>query len=146
MKPQVRYWDSNCFLGWLKGESDKKERCAEVLKAAEGRKIKIATSALTLVEVLRLKGEARISKKDSKTIEDFFRNPYIIVQNLDRRLAEKARELVWEKGSIQPKDAIHLATAIINRIPIIDTFDQYLIKLDGKMGNPLIRIGYPNME
>ena len=51
-----RYWDANVFLGWLKDEADKVDYCRPVIEAANAGKIKIVTSALTITEVLWMKG------------------------------------------------------------------------------------------
>ena len=51
-----RYWDSNAFLGWLAEEPDKIDYCRPVIKAAESGKVRILTSALTIPEVLWIKG------------------------------------------------------------------------------------------
>ena len=54
-----RYWDSNAFLGWLAEEPDKIDYCRPVIKAAESGKVRILTSALTIPEVLWIKGRDR---------------------------------------------------------------------------------------
>jgi hypothetical protein len=41
-------------------------------------------------------------------------------------VAELARDLVWEKG-IKPKDAIHVAAALVVEAPILETFDGPLL-------------------
>ncbi len=45
-----RYWDSNAFLGWLAGETDKVPYCRPVLEAAQTGNLMIVTSALTIAE------------------------------------------------------------------------------------------------
>lgn len=140
-----RYWDSDVFLGYLLNEPDKVDACDSVLAAAENGKIIIVTSALTLAEVLYLKHKQKIPKESRSTIEDFFKNRFISVQNVTRAIAEKARDVVWDYG-IQPKDAIHVATALIINIPVINTFDQKLLSNNGKIGNPSITIEHPHEQ
>lgn len=144
MKAEKRYWDSNCFLGWLKGEEDKEAACRGVVEAAKKGTIIIVTSALTLTEVIKLKGKSPIPPSDAKIVEEFFKQSYIRVQNVDRFIAEFARKLMWEYKSLKPKDSIHVATALRHHLTIFDTFDTGLIKLDGKLGNPPLRIGNPD--
>lgn len=141
-----RYWDSNAFLGWLAEESDKVPHCRPVLEAAESGGLMIITSALTIAEVLWLKGEQKLPPSRAKQIEAFFRNRWIVVREVDRFIAEDARQLVWDKN-IKPKDAIHLATALRQDVVIdhFDTFDSGLIKLSGTLGDPPLLIGYPNL-
>ena len=54
-----RYWDSDCFLAWLQSEEGKADACREVLEAADEGKILLITSALTLAEVLYLRGDGQ---------------------------------------------------------------------------------------
>jgi predicted nucleic acid-binding protein len=144
MAADRRYWDANVFLGWLKAEADKVAACQGVLDAAEAGTIEIVTSALTLTEVIKMKGQQAITRDKEEKIRGFFEQPYIIIREVDRYVAEAARELIWSHG-VDPKDAIHLATAIRLHLPYLDTFDDKLIGLTGKLGIPKITIGHPNV-
>jgi predicted nucleic acid-binding protein len=145
MSAPLRYWDSNAFLGWLKNEPDKASECETVLAAAEAGKIQIVTSALTLTEVIKMKGKTRITKDQEETIKAFFENEYIVVRDVDRFIAETARDLIWTHAALSPKDAIHIATAVRLKLSVLDTFDGPLIKLSGKIGTPKIIIGRPHL-
>jgi predicted nucleic acid-binding protein len=132
---EIRYWDSNCFLAYFHEEKGRVDCCEAVLEDAENGKILIVTSALTLAEVLALRGARRIKPTPamkSKVI-DFFKNEYISVQNVTRQVAEMARDLVWDKG-IKPKDAIHVAAALVVEAEIFETFDGPLAKKGRKIG------------
>lgn len=72
MTGNPRYWDTDCFLGWLQSESDKEDMCRAVLESAEKGNILIVTSALTIAEVLMLRGRKPISKRDREKVERFF--------------------------------------------------------------------------
>ena len=52
------------------------------------------------------------------------------------------------KLGYSPKDAIHVATALKRDVAIdqLDTFDEPLMRLSGKLGNPPLIIGKPNVE
>lgn len=141
-----RYWDSVTFLGWLSDEKDKVPHCRPVLEAAEGGSVVLVTSALTITEVLWPKGHKKVAAQHAKKIEAFFRHSWIIVRELDRFIAEDARELVWNKN-VHPKDAIHLATALRQDVQLdqFDTFDNGLIKLSGTLGDPTLMIGFPSL-
>jgi predicted nucleic acid-binding protein len=143
-----RYWDTVTFLGWLAAEPDKVAECRPVIEAAEGGSIVLVTSALTLTEVLWLKGhgQQKLSAQHAKKIEDFFRHQWIVVREVDRFIAEAARDVVWGKN-IKPKDAIHIATALQQDVQFdqFDTFDRDLIKLSGTIGSPPLTIGRPNL-
>ena len=143
-----RYWDSCAFIGWLKDEPDKRDSLRSVLDRAEAGSVTIVTSAFTLVEVLRLKNKDPIPKDDAEAIRRFFENDYIALYNVDRTVAEKAQEVVWNHG-VKPKDAVHVATALsVGQgvvIDQLDTFDGELIGLSGKIA-PDLRIGRPGFS
>lgn len=140
-----RYWDSDCFLAWLQGEAGKADPCREVLEAADEGKILLITSALTLAEVLYLRGGQPIAKARKDVVVDFFKNDYIAVRNVTRHIAELARELVWDHG-IRPKDAIHVATALEARLSLMNTFDGNLLKKSPVPGNPPLLIVKPSVR
>jgi len=142
---EIRYWDSDCFLGYLNEEEDKVDLCQAVLDDAEKGKILIVTSALTITEVLWLKDGRKIVKEKSEKIRKFFQNAYIVVENVTRNIALIAQDVVWDY-SVEPKDSIHVATAVQRKIPLINSFDKGLISLSGKIGNPLIKIEKPSAE
>ena len=140
-----RYWDSDCFLGWFLGEPDKLPYCQGVIQAAEAKKLKIVTSALTLTEVIKLKNHPSLRAEDEARIKAFFRNDFISLRNVDRFVAEYARELIWTYSHLNPKDSIHLATAIMIEADALNTFDDHLLRLDGQIGNPVMRITKPDL-
>jgi hypothetical protein len=67
-----RYWDAATFLGWLSEEPDKVPECRPVLEAAEAGTLILVTSALTLFEVLWIKGKPKIDASHARKIEAFF--------------------------------------------------------------------------
>ena len=141
-----RYWDSATFLGWLSEEPDKVPEIKPVLDAAEAGTVMLVTSALTIPEVLWLRGHKKMPAEQAHKVEAFFKHGWIVVRELDRFIAEDARALVWHKN-VRPKDAIHLATALRQEVAIdqFDTFDDGLIKLSGTLGDPPLTIGQPNL-
>jgi predicted nucleic acid-binding protein len=144
LKIPLHYWDSCTFLGFLKGEPDKIDACTAVLHHAERGDIKIVTSSITLVEVIKLKRKLPILKEDEEKIRRFFQHKWLILQDTERKVAELSRDIVWEYG-LKPYDAIHVATAIRAKVNRIDTFDPDIIKLSKKIGDPLITIGEPSL-
>jgi len=140
-----RYWDSDCFLGWLNQEPDKEDLCGHVLTEADEGKILLVTSALTLAEVLKIDSSRRIDIDQEQQVINFFKNEYIAVRNVTRHIAESARELVWHKG-IDPKDAIHVATAIDAGLEYFNTFDKNLLRKNGLIGDPPLIISRPQVD
>lgn len=143
MSIDQRYWDSDCFLGWLLEEADKVEHCRQVLSAADDGKVLIVTSALTIAEVLALRGRIKIPHRDREKVENFFRQDYIVVRNITRRVSEAARSFVWDFG-VAPKDALHVATALDAKLTLMNSFDKGLRKKTGKIGTPVLSIELPS--
>jgi len=138
MKIEKVYWDSDCFLGFFNAEDGKVEKCEGVLQQAERGEVLIITSALTLAEVLWIKGAPRLSKDKAEMVQKFFHRSYIELHNVSRKIAESAQVHVWD-NDIRPKDAIHVATAIQQDVIALETFDKNLLKKSGQVGNtPLI--------
>ena len=143
MAQDRRYWDSDAFLGYFNAEPDKSDACEGVLAAAEDGRILIVTSALTIAEVIWAKNHGKVDASKRITIERFFRQPYISVHNVTRTIAEAGRSIVWDYG-IKPKDAIHVSTAITNNVPVMNTFDDGLLKHNGSIGDPRLIIEKPH--
>lgn len=145
MPKDRRYWDSDTFLAWFNKETGKYENCLGVMQSAENGDLEIVTSSFTLVEVLYIKGHPKITKEKSNTICRFFERDFIVIVNLDRYIAEDARQLVWDHN-VRPQDAVHISTAMKGNINIFDTFDQELLNLNGRLGNPPLGIIKPNIQ
>ena len=140
-----RYWDSDVFLGYFKQEPDKQAACEGVLEAAYNEHILIVTSALTLAEVIYVKKHPKLPKDKRAEIELFFKSSFISVQNVTRKIAERARDVVWD-DNVRPKDAIHIATALACNVSVFNTFDEDLIKRSMKLGNPALKIEKPHEQ
>lgn len=145
MKKILRcYWDSTCFIAWLRPEPERHASCQEVLRAAERGQLQIVTSAISLVEVVKLdKGPLLITQEKERKIRDFFKHQYIVIVQVTRPIAEQARYLIWNEG-LRPKDAIHAATALSEKITDFHTFDSDFRKLSKKVGNPPLVIKTPH--
>ncbi len=142
------YWDACVFLGWLKAEEDKIAQCEAGIRQAEEGKLIIVTSAFTLAETLYLvKGELPVTSETREKVRGFFQNDFILLYEVDRTIAERAQDVVWDHG-VRHKDAIHVATALSLRerlaIEQLDTYDEPLAGLSGKIDS--LPIGPPNFQ
>ena len=142
MSVEKIYWDSDCFLGHLKAEEGKADKCDGVIQRAERGEVLIVTSALTLAEVLWMRGGPRITREKATMVQKFFRRSFIRVYNVSRKISESAQVYVWD-NDIKPKDAIHVATALHLKADALETFDERLISKSGTVGNPLLLIREP---
>ena len=113
----------------------------------------IVTSAYALVEVQRLddleKKEGMSREDQSKQILLFFQNQFISLRPLDRQIGELAHEFT-RTHSLAGGDALHVATAIVNKVDVFYTWDEHkkrtrrgLLIHNGKIGAPPLRIEKP---
>ena len=102
----------------------------------------IFTSALTIAEVLWMRGAPMIPQDKADIVRKLFRRSSVRVRNVTRTISENAQDLVWAQG-IRPKDAIHVATALDADVVALETFDVELLKKTGIIGNPTLIIRKP---
>lgn len=140
------YWDSSCFLALLKEESDRIDACRGTIYKAEKNGLIIVTSVITFIEVIKLPGETPLKKESENTIRDFFKNSFISIRNVDREIGIIARDLLWKHDYLEPKDSIHVATAIFNKITKLHSFDDDFLRLTNKYGSPKLCICEPDIE
>jgi len=128
MIKQLVYWDSATFLALFNKDVSPNdcELCEDVWHECEQGLTLIATSTLTIAEVIFLKGAPKLDSTKRPLVNNFFRAEHIILRPLTRSIAELARDIVWD-SNINPKDAIHIATAVTYKIGIIHTFDKGLL-------------------
>ncbi len=125
------YFDSCVFLSWLKDEENRANIVNELFEDALKQELKIVTSTLTIAEVLNIQGaKSPIPKEQREEVRKLFQNDWIIPKGVSRRVAEAAQEMVWKHG-IRPKDGVHVATALIWKIPIFISYDENLTKRKG---------------
>ncbi|MHC5719718.1 MAG: type II toxin-antitoxin system VapC family toxin, partial [Nostoc sp.] len=79
MTKQRHYCDSCVFLGFLNNESDKVYECRAILQAAEEGVIELFTSAVTMAEVIKIKGEAELDESKEHVIDQLFKQSWIKV-------------------------------------------------------------------
>lgn len=144
-----RYWDTGPFLAWLKEEQHRLADVEPVIRAAEAGKVRLVTSSVTLIEIVKLDQKQAVTQlppEDAEKIRRWFERRFISIRLFDRPTATLARELIWKHG-LKTRDAMHLATAIYWKLPIVETTDQDdLIPLSGQVGTPPIEIRLPRWD
>ena len=124
------YWDTCLFLAWLKDEQRKTgemDGVREVIERAKRREVRLMTAVLTLTEAL--------SSTIPVGMDTLFANllKRIYKQGIDTKISTIAHDLrdyyvhnaVEHEGkTLSTPDALHLATAIINRADEFHTFDE----------------------
>jgi predicted nucleic acid-binding protein len=132
------YWDACIWIALIQREKiplpggateDRETMCRSVIEAAKKGNLEILTSTFCLVEVCK----APVDKKSvSDKLAEFFENDYILITNVDRMVAERARELMILYPTMKSPDAVHLATAAVAPgVEEMHTFDERLLRLDG---------------
>lgn len=137
--PLRRLWDSSVIIGYLAGYSGLEPDCSNIIRQAEAGDLEIVVSEMAKVETAYLAG---LSDEESENlIREFFSRDYIIPVSIDDPVSHISRQLIRKYRTypkLKPPDAIHLATAILWHIPIIETTDTDLLRMDQREGNPPI--------
>ena len=144
MPSSRRLWDSSVIIGYLAGYQDLQQTCSQIIQQAERGETEILVSQMAVVETAYLKGK---SDEDSESlIREFFGREYVIPVNVDSPVSAIAQGLVRKYRSnpgIRPPDAVHLATAIHWRIPVMETTDNRLTRFDRLEGSPPVSVREP---
>ncbi len=103
------------------------------MEAVESEAYRLAVSTLLYVEVL----ESTMPAPAIGQFEKFMQNRAMIsIVAVDIRVARKAqmiRDTLRKKGeSVSTPDAVHIATAIVSGAQFFHTFDDRLLRLNGK--------------
>lgn len=128
-------WDTPVLIDWLQenGTKNRMRSIKSVMAEIKARKYKLAVSTLAYVEIL----ECKMPEQAIKRFEDFMKNRNLVeVFAVDTRIAKRAQALrnrLNERGrNIKTPDAIHIATAIVSKAKQLHTFDDGILKLNGK--------------
>jgi predicted nucleic acid-binding protein len=132
-------WDSCVFLAWFNNEEDKP--LGEIQRTLQGladKKAKLLVSAVCAAEVLNETGQSTAGTQ----FAGFVKRENVIVANVDMRVAVLAAELRQHaieavkcgeiEKSIKAPDALIVATAMIYKAAELQTFDPFLLALNGK--------------
>jgi predicted nucleic acid-binding protein len=139
------YWDACVFHALFGKEPGREEVCVRIEKSARDGVVQIYTSTATFVECVWIKGQPdKLSKEHEAVIQRYFMHKFIRAISCDRQIAESARNLIWQFPHLKPKDAIHVASAISQQIGELHSYDDDLLKLDGKING--LKICEPHFE
>lgn len=125
-------WDSDILIHWISydgtGYSDEMQPIKSVVDYVKNNSCKLAVSTLVYAEVL----EGKMTKEEMERFRNFMRNKTMIQSRVvDIPVAEKAGE-IRSRSNIKTPDAIHIATAIVIGAESFHTFDDRLLRLNGK--------------
>lgn len=143
MPGQRRVWCSSVIIDYLQGADRAKPDCQLIVEQAERGEIEILVSTLTIAEVTNLRGV--IPDEAEASILEFFRRSYIVLVTVDIGVAEVARRLRRTHG-LKTVDSVHMATALHHGVSILESYDEDLLKLSEKEGQPFLTIRPPTYE
>lgn len=135
MKEDVICWDSSVLISWIRGDASavRVQAMETVVGAVESGAYRLAVSTLLYAEVL----ESAMPVPAIGQFEKFMQNRAMVsIVAVDIRVARKAqmiRDTLRKKGeSVTTPDAVHIATAIVSGAKFFHTFDDRLLRLNGK--------------
>jgi predicted nucleic acid-binding protein len=141
------YWDSVTFNYRIAERPENIDILRHITDRAERNELEIVTSAFTLCEVAKVEPATGNIPPEAqeRLISDFFKNSYIVLVAMDRRVAEVTRRIVRSHSGMKPADATHIASAILAGASVLHTYDKGLLKLDGRIESGL-RIEEPRWK
>jgi predicted nucleic acid-binding protein len=134
------YWDSCVWIALIMQEAGRYPKVLGVLERAQAGELQIVTSTFTIAEVVKRKCDGALvgmPEDEDDPFTELLKQDFVILVNADWDAATRARGLYREfcdQGLKKPQDALHLATAVIENVDEMHTFDgDDLLKLTGKV-------------
>ena len=132
------YWDACAWIALIKREPSRFDSLDYLIGKARDNKIEIWTSTFTLAEVFKKacgEGPTGIDPEHDASFEDFLLQDFVHLVQVDTDIGVAARRLLRRFPEIRkPQDGIHAATALLNNVDELHTFDGCdLLVLDGKI-------------
>jgi predicted nucleic acid-binding protein len=121
------YLDSNVFIYAAINTQEQGRKARVLLQKIQQGQEKAATSALTFDEVFWSikKHNQELAKETCNALLNF---PNLEIISFTRELAQKALEII-EESKLQPRDAIHAATALATDADSIISTDPHFDRL-----------------
>ena len=153
MSKRIIAWDSCIIVDAIQKHSQKYAAIQPMILNAEKGDLKIVVSSLSAAEVKYLRelsanGMSQTEQDD--LIDRWFNNDYIEMRNADFGTCKYAADIGRIHANLSPTDAVILATTIRSESPMLITYDNGktgkfdgLLSLDGRVGNPAIKICKP---
>lgn len=126
----LAYIDSNVFIYAGSAEEDAGHNSRSIIKAIIQGKAKGITAALTFDEAFYQLSRSKGRAQTLIYCENFLALPNLEFKSVDLAAISEALELL-KLHNFQPRDAIHAAVALANKVDIFVTEDQYFPKIPG---------------
>jgi predicted nucleic acid-binding protein len=139
------YWDSVNFISRLDRTPDRIVTLEAITDGAEKGELVIVTSTISRYEVCKVNVDPALTPEEQdRQIDDYFENPYILLVMLDDTVIKTARSIIRGGFGIKPNDAIHIASALRARCSVLHTYDDKMLRANGKIGDQPLRIEKPS--
>jgi len=126
-KPQY-YWDACAWIALIQQERGRFDSLSYVIEEARNKKVEIWTSNFTLAEVYKRQCDGTqkgLLEKQDQAFEDFILQDFVTRVQVDFDVGVLARRLLRTYPVIgKPQDGIHLATALLNNLDELHTYDR----------------------
>jgi predicted nucleic acid-binding protein len=122
------YWDACAWIALIQQEEGRFDSLSHVVEHAKDQKVEIWTSTFTLAEVYKRAcddEQKSLLPASDQNFEDLILQDFVQLVQVDYDVGVLARRLLRKFPKIQkPQDGIHLATALLNNIDELHTFDR----------------------
>lgn len=134
------------WIALIKREAGRFDACNFVIEGAQRDELEVWTSAFTYAEVYKRVCSNQsngIDAQDDKSFEDYIEQDFVKLIQVDADVGRVARRLLRQFPQIgKPQDGVHVASAVIENVHELHTFDRSdLLSLDGQIkcldGTPL---------
>lgn len=123
------------WIALIKREEGRFDACKFVVEKAQRGEVEIWTSMFTLAEVWKRRcggDDVGLPEADDQAFEDYIEQDFVKRVAVDTDVGTAARRLLRKYPTIgKPQDAIHVATALLENVDELHTFDRAdLLALD----------------
>ena len=124
------YLDANVFLAAGNAAEEEHEVCLELLRRVQEREVIACTAALTIDEVVYIAKKYSNRTPAIATGFALVNDPLLEIIPVTRELTREALELM-ENTKLEPRDAIHVAAAVIKGATTFVTLDRSMPIIKG---------------
>jgi len=127
--PPKYYWDACAWIALIQQEPQRFDSLSFVIEEAKAKRVQIWTSTFTLAEVYKRPCDGvhkgLLQPTQDQIFEDYILQDFVERVQVDYDVGVLARKLLRAYPTIQkPQDGIHLATALLNNLDELHTFDR----------------------
>jgi len=130
------YLDSNVFLYATLNTQEIGNRARNLLKQVQSGKEQASSSALTFDEIMWVVKKYRTLENAIIAGETFLNFPNLKLIPVNEDLLAVALDIIKKYG-LDPRDSIHGASAILNKVEAIVSTDEHFDKIKGLYRKPL---------